>query len=76
MTEEERQAVQAQLAAARDALHRLEIGQMEVSVSYNGETLSFAAADRASLRNHIRSLEVQLGLRTIGRARSRGVVFG
>jgi hypothetical protein len=76
LTDIERAAVQLQLDEARLALHRLEIGQGEVSLAYNGETVTYAAADLASLRLYIRGLEAKLGLRLYARARARGVVFG
>lgn len=76
LSEEERIRVQARLDEARAALHRLEIGQAEASIAYNGESVSYSQADRASLRKYIRDLEAQLGLRVSARARSRGVVFG
>ncbi len=76
LTELERAAVQLQLDQARAALHRMELGEMEVSLSYNGESVTYSAANPGSLRSYIRGLEVQLGLRAFARARSRGVVFG
>ncbi|UTV37633.1 gpW family protein [Ensifer adhaerens] len=76
LTEQERAALAARLEEAREALHQLEIGRSEVSLNYNGEAMAFAAADRGSLRQYIRGLEAQLGLRQTARARSRGVIFG
>lgn len=76
LSEEERGRVQARLDEARDALHRLEIGQAEASIAYNGESVTYSQADRGSLRKYIRDLEAQLGLRPRARACSRGVVFG
>lgn len=76
LTPEQRAAIEAKLAEAREALHRLELGNKEASVSYSGEQATYSAADRASLRKYIRDLEAQLGLRGSGRARGRGVIFG
>lgn len=76
LTDIERAAVQLQLDEARAALHRLEIGQAEVSLAYNGESVTYSAASAGPLRLYIRGLETQLGLRLYARARSRGVVFG
>ncbi|MBD9621879.1 phage tail protein [Ensifer sp. ENS06] len=76
LTEQERAVLLARLADAREALHQLEIGRSEVSLTYNGEAMSFAAADRGSLRQYIRDLEAQLGQRRSARARGRGVIFG
>ncbi|WP_265518958.1 gpW family head-tail joining protein [Nitratireductor luteus] len=75
LTPEQRAALEAQLGEARAALHRLELGAMTASVSYEGEQVTYSAASRASLRQYIRDLEAQLGLRTSSRARSRGVIF-
>lgn len=76
LSELERAAVQAQLDEARSALHRLELGQSEVSLAYNGESVTYNAANAASLRLYVRQLEFRLGLRSTPRARSRGVIFG
>lgn len=76
LTEQERLRIEAQLAEARAALHRVEIGGAEVSLAYNGESISYSAANVANLRQYIRTLEKQLGYRAYTRARSRGVVFG
>ncbi|MCQ1766136.1 gpW family protein [Neorhizobium galegae] len=76
LTVEQRALLEAQLSEARAALHRLEIGGAEVSLAYNGENITYSAANAASLRQYVRTLEAQLGLRTSSRARSRGVIFG
>ncbi|MDV6226299.1 gpW family head-tail joining protein [Nitratireductor aquimarinus] len=75
LTEERRAALQAQLDQARAAEFKLETGGMRASVSYDGEQVTYSAANRASLRSFIRRLEAQLGLRRSARARSRGVTF-
>ncbi|APO74259.1 phage head-to-tail joining protein [Rhizobium etli 8C-3] len=76
LTEAERALAQARLDEARAALHRLTIGQAEVSLVYNGESITYSAADAGRLQTYIRQLEAQLGLRSSARARSRGVIFG
>ncbi|WP_421581122.1 gpW family head-tail joining protein [Shinella sp. M31] len=76
LSEEERIRVQARLDEARDALHRLELGQAEASIAYNGESVTYTQTNAGSLRKYVRDLEVQLGFRSMARARSRGVVFG
>lgn len=76
LTEQERAVLSARLDEAREALHQLEIGRAEVSLNYNGESITYAAASVGSLRQYIRSLEAQLGQRRLARARSRGVIFG
>ncbi|EKF17074.1 gpW family head-tail joining protein [Nitratireductor pacificus] len=76
LTPEKRAALEAQLEQARVAEFKLETGSLRASVSYEGEQVTFSAANRASLRAFIRRLEAQLGQRASGRARSRGVTFG
>jgi len=76
LTAEQRALLEAQLADARAALHRVVTGRAEVSLSYNGESITYSAANEGDLRQYIRELEAQLGYRTSARARSRGVIFG
>jgi hypothetical protein len=76
LTIQQRALLEAQLTEARAALHRIEIGGAEVSLSYNGESIAYSAATSGGLRVYIRGLEAQLGYRSSGRARSRGVIFG
>lgn len=71
----EREKLLVQLDEARAALHRLELGGQTASVSYDGESVTYSAANRGDLRQYIRTLEAKLGLRA-PRARSRGVRFG
>lgn len=49
------------LAEAREALHRLITGQAVVSVSVEGETVSYAQADRRNLEAYVGRLEAQCG---------------
>ncbi|TCT28835.1 gpW family head-tail joining protein [Martelella mediterranea] len=73
---DERLTLETRLGEAKLALHKLETGQSAVTLSYDGESITYSGADRASLRAYIRSLETQLGLRRSGRPRGRGVIFG
>ena len=73
---DERLTLETRLSEAKLALHKLEIGQNAVTLSYDGESVTYSGADRASLRAYIRSLETQIGLRRSGRPRGRGVIFG
>lgn len=75
LSPQQRAVIEAQLEEARTALHRLNIGDREASLSYDGEQVTYSAADRGSLRVYIRELEAKLGQRRFARARSRGVVF-
>ena len=70
----ERAALQLQLDEARVVLHRVELGQSEVSLSYNGESVAYSSANAGELRAYIRRLEYQLGLRAAPRARARGEI--
>lgn len=47
---------------AREALHQMEIGRAEVSLSYNGESVTYAATNIGALRQYVRDLEAKLGL--------------
>jgi hypothetical protein len=76
LTPEQRLIAERQLSEAQAALHRIEIGGQTASVAYDGESVSYSAANVGSLRQYIRSLEAKLGLRASARARSRGVRFG
>ena len=75
LTPEQRAKLEAQLDAARTALFKLETGLSVATVSYEGESVTYRAANVASLRQFIRDLEAKLGARASGRARSRGVIF-
>jgi len=55
--------LQARLEEAEAALHQLTIGAREVSISYDGKSVSYAPADEAKLRAYILDLKSQLGLR-------------
>lgn len=67
--------LQAWLAEAEAALHQLEMGRAEVSVSYNGKMVTYKGTERAALQAYIAKLKAELG-EGGGRPRSRGVVFG
>lgn len=67
------EVLQARLDAAEDALHRLSIGEAEVSVYYDGTRTEYRAADIGGLRRYIASLKRALG-QTVPRA-ARRVTF-
>ena len=73
---DERLTLETRLGEAKLALHRLEIGQSAVTLSYDGESVTYSGADRSSLRAYIRDLETRLGFRRSSRPRGRGVSFG
>ncbi|QQM31986.1 phage tail protein [Martelella lutilitoris] len=64
MTVDERTELQAQLSEAKQALHKLEIGQSAVTLSYDGESITYTAANRTSLQAYIRRLQAELGVPT------------
>lgn len=72
--------IEADLAAARAALTRLNTGTLQVEVEYDGRRVKFAAASATRLEAHVRSLEDQLARAaggTAGRRRSSArVTFG
>ena len=76
LSTDERLMLETRLGEAKLALHRLEIGQNAVTLSYDGESVTYSGGDRASLRSYIRDLETKLGLRRSSRPRGRGVSFG
>lgn len=65
--------LQGYLAEAEAALHALMTGQKEVSVGYDGKTVTYTKASEAGLRAYIADLRRQLG--TGGRAAAIGMVF-
>ncbi|WP_180899206.1 gpW family head-tail joining protein [Martelella soudanensis] len=56
------QTPQERLRDAQLALHKLEIGQSVVTISYEGESVSYTAANRTSLQAYIRRLQAELGV--------------
>ncbi len=71
LTPEQEALCRGQLAEAEAALHQLVIGKGAVTLSYNGESITYKAADEARLRNYIRELQAKLGI--IRSARRPGV---
>jgi hypothetical protein len=65
--------LQGWLADALAAKHKLMIGQLEVTVSYEGKSVSFAQADRDRLDAYIADLQRQIDALT-GMPRRRGPV--
>lgn len=72
MTEQTRQELEAQLAAARAARHKLMIGGKTASISYQGRSVTYNAASIDKLDLYIREIEMKL---RGGRARSRPIGF-
>ncbi len=54
--------LQARLAEAEDALHRLEMGESVVSVSTGDRSANYGRADAPRLRAYIHELKCALGL--------------
>lgn len=63
--------LQLWLLEAKTALHKLKIGRMEASVSYDGKSVSYTQADMAKLQTYINDLEKQIATLT-GQPRRRG----
>lgn len=70
-TPEETALYQTWLSEAKTGLHELLMGKKAVTLSYNGETVTFNQTSEADLRRHIGELSAALGL--IPSARRRGV---
>ncbi|TPN16233.1 phage tail protein [Mesorhizobium sp. B2-1-3] len=62
LTDDERAVLTARLASAETALHSLMVGQSAVSLSYDGESVTYSQADEAKLRRYIGELKSQLGI--------------
>lgn len=71
--------LQARLAEAEAAYHKLMIGKLVVEIHHGaGETMRFAQAEKEKLLAYINDLKGQLaalGVGTGGRARARRVAF-
>ena len=66
MTSEERTVKLAYLADARSAYHKLVTGtQAKIFVDQNGERIEYSIANRDTLKNYVKELEMELGLRAI-----------
>lgn len=70
-TPEETALYQTWLAEAKSGLHQLMTGRKAVTLSYNGESVTYRQTDEASLRRYINELSAALGL--ISSARRAGV---
>ena len=55
-------ATMIELREARDALHRLMIGQRVVTVQKDGRRVEFTAVSVGELKKYIAQLETELGL--------------
>ncbi len=64
--------LQARLDEAETALHALLTGRREVSVGYDGRTVTYARTDVGALQAYIAELKSRLGMR---RAAAIGMVF-
>lgn len=63
--------LQLWLLEAKTALHKLNTGKLEASVSYDGKSVSYSQADRGKLEAYITKLEQQIAGLT-GETRRRG----
>jgi hypothetical protein len=66
-TPEEIALYQTWLTQAKTALHQLSIGKKTVTISYNGETVSYDKTDEGRLRRYIGELQTALGFEACGR---------
>lgn len=60
--------LQTRLDEAEDALHRLNTGQLEASIDYDGRKVTYSAVNILELRGHIYTLKRQLSQRSGRRA--------
>lgn len=68
----DKEKLEAQLAEAEDALHRLLTGGQVTKVDYDGHGTEFAKPNEAALRRRINELKRKLGY---GRSGSRRISF-
>lgn len=66
--------LESRLSEARAALHRLMIGEAEVSIEHEGYRVQLTRANAGELRRYIRTLE--RALEPGGPPASRRVIFG
>lgn len=57
-----RVTLQANLAAAQSAYNQIMLGAKEVSVSYEGKSVTYTASDPEKLEDYIALLQRQLGI--------------
>lgn len=69
---ESREQIEIWLNEARQAKHELAIGGKEVSISYQGRTITYHSTSVEALERHITNLEAKLNG---GRTRARRVFF-
>lgn len=62
-----RPMLQAWLKEAQEAYVHLTMGRREVSVSYDGKSVTYSEADKGALVNMIELLQRQLGMRSRAR---------
>lgn len=60
-------STETELAEAKKALHQLMTGRKAVTVSYEGESVTYTAATEGNLRRYIAELETKLGQRAWAR---------
>ena len=58
-----------QLDEARAALHQLQIGEGVTSIRKDGRMVEYSAANAASLKQYIKTLELQAGTGSAGKRR-------
>lgn len=66
--------LQARLDALETAEFELVAGKKSIRLSYQGESVDYAATDINQIRNMIRSLKRQLGDNSARRPQARGIV--
>lgn len=75
ITETNRAEWQTRLTQAETAYHKLLTGKSATAIGYDGETMSYAPADKQELRRYISSMQKALGSVSSSRPRARGFRF-
>lgn len=76
VTSQNRQEWEARLVEAQSALHSRLLGKQPTSLSYDGESISYATSSIAQLRAYISQIEQALGSSSrLSRPRAKRVIF-
>jgi len=77
LTEEEKAALRAQIAEAKEALHKIMIGGQASSIrDQNGEQVEYSKTNVSELRRYIADLQAELNCRGSGNRRPVKVWMG
>lgn len=67
--------LETRLAALDEALFKLAAGESAVTISADGESVTFRATSRPAILDEINRIKIELGQAVVRRPRARGVVY-